>query len=205
MEGGLLIVQEDKIVTNFKEGRHQTFYADRKRGVLGDHWTKEGSPNIHEEVIELDVSKLRKEDDANMHRLSWRKIIAGDDHFSDLLIEVAKEQFASLELYRVHGKEAVVNKEAARKLEANMERLTLEEFIKRNVALGAVFNRNWGIVFRKDSPAGLLFWDPRGLFYLDFELYSRLKQEQMGSVPILRGLGRETYVANGASGVKQGR
>jgi len=152
----------------------------------------------------LDVSKLRKEDDANMHRLSWRKIVAGDDHFSDLLIEVAKEQFESLELYRVRGKEAVINREAARKLKANMERLALDEFIKRNVALRPVLNRNWGIVFRQDSPAGLLFWDPKGLFYLDFELYSRLKQKQMRSVPIVRGPGREGYVANGASVVKKG-
>ena len=192
MEGGLLIVQDDKIVFDFKDGRHRTIYADRKRGILGTHLTREGSRNIHEDVVELDVSRLRKEDDDNMHRLSWRKIQVGDDHLADLLIEVAKEQFESLDLYHVHGKEAVINSEAARKLEANMERLTIEEFNKRNVALGPVFNRNWGIVFRQDSPAGLLFWDPKGLFYLDFELYSKLKQAQMKSVPILRRPGRET-------------
>ena len=192
MESGLLVVKEDKIITDFKNGRHRTIYADRQRGILGEHWTKEGSPNIHEDVVELDVSKLRKDDDDNMHRLAWRKIEVGDDHFSNLLIEVAKEQFESLELYRVHGKEALINSETTRKLKANMEQLTLEEFNKRNVALGPVFNRNWGIVLRQDSPAGLLFWDPKGLFYLDFELYSRLKQAQMRSAAILRRPGRET-------------
>src|SRR5437879_6191459 len=184
MKYGLLIVQDDKIISDFKDGRHRTIYIDREKRILGVHWTREGGRNIHEDVVEYDIGKLRQEDEDIMQRLSWRKVEVGDKHFSDLRIEVAKEQWESLELYRVHGKEVEIDSEAERKLSANMERLNLEEFNRRNTALGPVFNQNWGIVFRHESLAGLLFWDPKGLYYKDFELYGRLRSKLLESVRI---------------------
>lgn len=108
--------------------------------------------------------------------------------------------------------------EVAEKLDANMKRVTLEEFHDDNYRVLANFLRvnrkmtsneiaqllsvdpttvdrweadktslrfhSWGPVFKKDSPVGLIFWDPKGYLYKDIEQYGRLKNELMQTVRI---------------------
>lgn len=142
MGTGLLILRDDKIIANFKDGYHTTIYYDVKNRIFGAHRTQEGQVNIHEDRVEYDVGRLREEDFQRVNQASWRWVEVGDPHFSDLRIEVAKQSRDFPGLYQVRRNEAVLDNKVAEKLAANMERVTLEEFHYDNYRMLANFLRD---------------------------------------------------------------